>query len=299
MVNTSRWPITVDGVRLDSLAWNIETRTGRDFSPSVAGSNIDTGMRDGTIWTPNKKYGEGRLVLKMWVAGTDADGAVPGGMDDYEKYTDNLDALKRMFGVKHRLIDVRLQMNASGTKVRQALCEQGAVITPEMMAAYPYTAGFTSEMIIPGGFLQDVADSNYDSNTLLPGGIPANTTITLPSPWPAATAPMRELYAVLDGPATNPKMLDPRNGHSVQLNGVVADGSQWVVNTKTWSSKVGIGIAFTDTGTDKYDVTVFAGGHSPSMFGLTADPLGPQVRIEGSGFGAHTRLRLRGKLKYL
>jgi hypothetical protein len=190
---------------------------------------------------------------------------------------------------------VRFQLDAAGTKIRQALCEKTAAITPEMHVAYPYTAKFTVELNIPSGFMQDVADSNYDSNV----GLLANTDITLPAPFPQATAPMRNLYSVLDGPATNPKLIDVRNGHSIQYNGAVASGSQWVVNTATWSSKVGIGIAFTDNGTDVYQQTVYKGGHSPSMFGITADPLGPQVRIEGSGFGAGTRLRLRTKLQYL
>lgn len=295
MVNTSKWPVTVDGVRLDTLAWNISTRNGRDLAPPIAGEDIDTGMRDGVIPVYNKKYGPGRLVLNMWVGGTDVDGAVPVGNDDYKKYISNLDALKRMFGVQHRLLDVRLQMDVAGSNIRQALCRLGAALTPEMHSSYPYTAEFTVELIVPGAFLQDVADSNYDSNV----GVVANTDITLPSPWPAATAPMRDLYLVVDGPATNPKIIDNRNGHYIQYNGVVASGSQWVVNTSLWTSKVGAGIAFTQGGTDVYAQTVFAGGHAPAMFGITADPLGPQVRIEGSAFGAGTRLRLRGKLKYL
>lgn len=295
MVNTSRWPVTVDGVRLDTLAWNISTRQGRDLEPGLAGDNIDTGMRDGVIWTPHKKRGAGRFVLDMWVGGTDADGAVPVGQDDYETYMNNLDKLKRMFGVTHRLLDVRFQLNASGTKIRQALCEKTAIITPEMQAAYPYTAKFTVELTIPDAFYQDVADSNYDSLI----GLAANTDITLPNPWPAATAPMRDLWIVLDGPATNPKLIDTRNGHYIQYNGVVGNGSQWVVNTSLFTSTLGVGIAFTTGGTDVYPQTVFAGGHSPRMFGITADPLGPQVRIEGAAFGANTRLRLRGKLKYL
>lgn len=295
MVNTSRWPVTVDGTRLDTLAWNISTRQGRDLEPALVGENIDTGMRDGVIWTPHKRRGAGRFVLDMWVGGTDADGAVPVGNDDYYKYIQNLDALKRMFGVTHRLLDVRLQMDAAGNDIRQALCEKTAIITPEMHTGYPYTAKFTVELTIPDAFMQSVAESNYDSNI----GLVANTDITLPAPFPAATAPMRDLWIVLDGPATNPKLIDTRNGHYVQYNGVVGNGSQWVVNTSLFTSRLGAGIAFTTGGTDVYPQTVFAGGHSPRMFGITADPLGPQVRIEGSAFGANTRLRLRGKLKYL
>lgn len=297
MVNTSRWPVTVDGVRLDSLAWNIETRTGRDLEPAVVGENIDTGARDGNIWVPHKKRGPGRYVLSMWVGGTDEDGAVPVGNDDYEKYIENLDSLKLMFGVTHRLLDVRFQYDEAGTKIRQVLAEKTAIITPEMQASYPYTAKFTVELNVPGAFMQDVADSNFDSGAAL---VPSSSfTLATPAPFSAATAPMRELYTVLDGPATNPEIWDDRNQHFVRYNGIVANGSQWVVNTTTWSSKVGIGIAFTDTGTDVFDQTEFAGGHAPAMFGLTADPAGPKVRVEGSAFGAATRLRIRGKVKYL
>lgn len=294
MVTTSSWPMTVDGVRLDTLAYNISTRVGRDISPGFTGENIQTGMRDGELWVPHKKANPGRLVLKMWVGGTDVDGAVPVGNDDYKQYRTNLDQLLRMFNVKHRLIDVRQQWDIAGTMIRQALGEVSAVISPEMLAAYPYTSELTVEFNIPGGFWQDVADSNFDSGA----NILAPTDYTLPSPWPAGTAPMRDLYVVVDGPISGPKVIDNRNGHYVRYTGTVANGSQWVVNTTQWTSKIGAGIAFTQNGTDAYSQTVFAGGHSPAMFGVTADPLGPQVRLEGSGFGAATRLRIRGKIKY-
>lgn len=294
MVNTSSYPITIDGVRLDTYAWNVSTKVGRDASPGKKGANFDTGNVDGELWIPNKKANAGLFALKMWVGGTDEDGVVPSG-DDYWKYTENLDSLKRMFNVSGRLIDVRQSLKNDGTKIRQALCEVTDIISPEMLAAYPYTTEFTVGLKIPGSFWQDVAESNFDSAI----GLVANTNHTLPAPWPAATAPMRDLYVVLDGPATNPKLIDNRNGHYVMYNGILPNGQQWVVNTVTYSSKVGVGIAFTDTGTDVYEQTVYAGGHAPKMFGMEADSPGPQVRIEGSGFGANTRLRIRGKIKYL
>lgn len=298
MVNTSKWPVTVDGVRLDTLAYNVSTRTGRDIAPGLAGSNVSTEMRDGELWVPHKKAGPGTFVLKMWVAGTDEDGVVPVGNDDYWKYRQNLDMLLRMFHVTHRRLDVRQQWDVAGTKVRQAMCEVGTIITPEMLAAFPYTSEMTVELRIPDAFWQDVADSNYDSQVLIPGGILANTDLPLPG-FAAGTAPMRDLYVVVDGPITNPKVIDYRSAHYVQLNAAVPGGQQWVVNTAEWTSKVGSGIAFTQNGVDMYASTVFAGSHSPKMFGITQDPLGPQARIEGTGFGAATRLRIRGKIKYL
>lgn len=296
MVNTSKYPITIDGVRLDTLAYNVKTRAGRDIGFGASGSNIATGLMDGEIWVPGKKAPAARAYLDMWVGGTDVDGAI--GADDYYTYRTNIDTLKRMFAPRDRLLDVREQLDIAGAHIRQALAEVTAVIEPKTISSYPYTADFTIELNIPAGFWQDVADTNYDSNTPFPGGIPAATDVSLTA-FAAATAPMRDLYLVVDGPATNPKILDSRNGHYVLLNGVVANGSQWVVNTTLQTSKTGVGIAFTQTGTDQYDNTEFAGGHAPSIFGVNADPLGPQIRIEGTGFGAATRLRVRGKLKYL
>lgn len=292
MANTSSYPITVDGVRLDNYAWNISTKSGRDLVVAAVGSNIATGMRDGELWVPDKKAGPGRAVLSMWVGGTDEDGVVP--TDSYLKYRQNLDKINRMFSVRHRLLDVRQQLDLDGLHIRQAMCEMTALIDPEFATNFPYTSRMVVELGIPAGFWQDVADTNYDSGA----GIVANTDINLAA-FDLATAPMRDLWLVFDGPGTNVKIIDNRNGHYATLSATVPDGQQWVVNTSTWTSKVGVGIAFTPNGTDKYSVTQFAGGHSNAIFGITADPLGPQVRIEGSGFGLNSRLRIRGKLKYL
>lgn len=294
MTNTSQYPVTIDGVRLDTLAYNISTKMGRDLAASSASANIDTEMRHGELWVPHKKYGPGRLVLDMWVGGTDEDGAVPVGGDDYKKYRENLDDLRRMFGVRGRLLDIRIQLDKLGTSIRQCFGEVTNVIDPEMLASYPYTAQMKVEVNVPGAFWQDVADSNFDSGS----AVAANSDHPLPA-FAAGTAPMVDLYTVLDGPATNPKLIDSRNGHYDQYNGIVPLGQQWVVNTTLHTSKVGVGIAFTQGGTDVYAQTVFAGGHAPALFGISADPAGPQIRLEGSGFGAATRLRVRGKIKYL
>ena len=291
-VYTSGYPVTVDGTRLDTLAYSIETKDGRDLGVGVQGEDISTGMRDGEIWVPNKKAGPGRIILSMWVSGTDEDGIVPA--DSYYKYRQNLDKLRRIFGVQHRLLDVREQLDVSGAHIRQALCTVGAVIDPSMLANFPYTAKFTVELKIMAGFWQDLADTNYDSGI----GLLANTDHDLPE-FALATAPMRDMWVVLDGPANNPRIIDNRSGHYAQYNGILGNGIQWVIDTTSWTSKTGGAIAFTNDGVDQYDNTEFAGSHAPSIFGVTADPLGPQIRIEGSGFGANTRLRLRGKLKYL
>jgi hypothetical protein len=292
MVNTSRWPITVDGVRLDNHAYNISTRTGRDLGPETIGENVATEGRHGELWTAHKKFGPSRMVLRMWVGGTDEDGVAP--TDDYSKYRANLDLLLRLFSTRHRLLDVRQTVSEAGPVVRQALAEVTTVIDPGLLVPSPYTSELTVEFKVPGAFWTDVAETTYDSAA----GIALPFTDDLDE-FDANTAPMVNMYTVVDGPITNPKLIDNRNGHWVMLNEAVPTGSQWVVNTELWTSKTGVGIAFTQNGNDKYSITTFAGGHSPKLFGIVADHAGPQVRLEGTGAGAGTRLRIRGKRTYL
>jgi hypothetical protein len=232
------------------------------------------------------------MVLDMWVSGTDEDGVTP--VDDYALYRANLDKLLLMFNVRHRLLDVRQTVQNTNPYSRQALCEVMTVIDPSMLAGSPYTAQMVVELNIPGAFWFDIADTTYDSGAAYVSG----TIMTLTSLL-GSTAPMVDMYLVVDGPANSPKVYDNRSGHWVQYNGNLPSGQQWCVNTVTWSSKVGVGIAFTDTGTDVYGSTIFAGGHSPKLFGLVSDPAGPQMRMEGTGFGANTKFRIRTKRAFL
>jgi hypothetical protein len=95
-------------------------------------------------------------------------------------------------------------------------------------------------------------------------------------------------------------VIDETTGHWVLLNRVLGSTEAWVINTTEWTTKAGVGIEFTQNGTDVYTQTTYAGSHSPAIFGLTPRVAGaPQVRIQGTGFGANTRLRIRGKRKFL
>src|SRR5690242_3577659 len=98
MTNTSRWPITIDGTRLDTYAWNVRSRSGRDLTAQVKTPNIDVPTLNGEVWVPGKKVGPGRMVLKMWVQGCDANGVPPTDQDTYWLYRQNLDSLRLLFG---------------------------------------------------------------------------------------------------------------------------------------------------------------------------------------------------------
>src|SRR3982751_5668716 len=101
MVTTSAIPMTVDGTRLDTLAWNIETITGRIGVPGVRGANAQVPGRHGSIFTPNKTYDEREFVLSMWVNGCDVDGLIPGGSSDLAEFRKNVDTLSLLFGKRY------------------------------------------------------------------------------------------------------------------------------------------------------------------------------------------------------
>lgn len=289
MVNTSTHPITVDGVRLDTLAWNIKVKSGMDLGTSARGSNSVVPGVDGELWSPNKRDNAGRVALKMWVNGTDADGAPPAGGDTYQQYRLNLDQLRVLFGKRHALLDVRQTLGGTiGT--RQALCEVVQSIDPDVnRQGY---GEFDVVLSIVGAFWQDTADQNYDLN-------PATTGVKSVTQFAGATAPMRDLQIVFDGPWTSPTITDTLTGH-VLSGPTLAAGTQWMVDTTAHTSRTGTGIAFTTGGTQALTNTTRSGAHTPGLFALSpaAGAGTPQITLGGSGLTAASRIRIRGRRKY-
>lgn len=289
MVTTSTHPITVDGTRLDTLAWNISVKSGWDLGTPVRGGNAVVPGVDGELWTPNKRDGAGRMVLSMWVNGTDADGVPPAGGDLYQQYRQNLDQLRSLFGKRHALLDVRHVLGSTlGT--RQALCEVAQAIDPEVNR---FGFGTFSVLLnIVGAFWQDTADQNYD----LTGATAGVKNVTQ---FAGATAPMRDLQIVFDGPWTSPGVVDTLTGHYLR-GPTLAAGTQWMIDTSAFTSRTGTGIAFTSGGTQALTNTLYAGAHAPGLFALSPAALAgtPQVTLEGSGLTGASRFRIRGRRKY-
>jgi len=287
VVNTSSHPITVDGTRLDTLAYNIEVKSGFDLGTTGRGSNATVPGIDGALWAPNKRETTGRMALAMWVNGTDVDGVTAG--DPYEKYRQNMDILRVLFGKRHALLDIR-QTLGSTIGTRQALCEVLQAIDPDVNRQG--FGRFSVLLEILGAFWQDTADQNYDLN-------PATTGVKSVTQFAGATAPMRDLQIVLDGPWTSPTVTDTLTGH-VLTGATIAAGSQWMIDTTAHTSRTGVGIAFTTGGAQALTTTTRVGAHAPGLFALSpAAAAGtPQITLGGSGLTAASRIRIRGRRKY-
>ena len=155
-------------------------------------------------------------------------------------------------------------------------------------------AEFSVAVRLPDPFWQDTSDVTYDSGAALA----ADSQLAF-AEFDGATAPMDDLKFVVSGPATNPELVLLDTGATVRLSGTIASGTDWRVDSAIWESVTGSGIGFTSSGTNAIASTVYAG--STRMFSLhpwrqTGHAV---VEINGSGFGANTRLRVKGRRKYL
>jgi len=287
VTTTSAIPMTVDGVRLDTYAYNIETIEGRITVPGVRGANPQVPGRHGSIYVPNKSYENGSVVLKMWVNGCDVDGAVPTtGLTEFRK---NVDTLTALFTKRPTLLDVRQTWPAG---VRQALCEVLGAYDLSARAIQPY-GKFSVALDIPGTFWQDVSTTDYASATNLAPAV----TLTVAT-HAGMTAPMDDAIVVVRGPATNPRVTDLTTGSWVQYSGTIASGTDWQIDCANWTSKTGSALLYGTGGTSVVGATSHSGlvGTFLSLSPLTG---GPSIRLDGSTFGTNTQVQIRGRKKYL
>lgn len=288
MANTSSHPITVNGTRLDTWAYNIKVKNGIVSVPSLRGDNLMVPGNHGQSWTPNKRSDPGSILLSMWVSDKTVDD-VSVGTDPYLNWRTNLDTLLRLFNSRYALLDVRHTIG-SGV-IRQAMCEVKAISDPEMRGD---TYGeLKVSLDIPGSFWQDVTALDFNFGPTAATIATHNLTV-----FQDATAPMEELQFVVDGQVINPRLTDLTTGHYVQYNGTVAAGQQWAVDTTTWSTKTGAGIEFTQNGTSQTASTVAVGAFLPRLFGL-APGSPPRVQLTGTSATSGARLRIRAKRKFL
>lgn len=77
MTNTTKTLWTVDGVSLQTYAWNIDTLgEDRQAPPPVRGGDIVVPYMPGEVWIP-REVGSRTITLGMWVQGSNPDGTIP------------------------------------------------------------------------------------------------------------------------------------------------------------------------------------------------------------------------------
>ena len=221
MTVTTQETYTVDGTVLNTLAYNLSTLTGRVLTADVRGENRQIPFRRGATWVP-KEYGELTETWVMWVVGADVDGLVPAA-GVRAQFNQNLDSLKRLFGVRHRLLSLQKQvLLPSGLVTLSAEGECVGSLDPTVQAGGS-RAVFTADLNIPDGCWygpaeQDVIDS---------GG----AVVTNPGSMLA-----RKMTITLDGPLSNPKLTNTTLGIDVRWEGDLAGGEQIVLDVDAFTA---------------------------------------------------------------
>lgn len=305
MVYTSRNPIVIvnggNTVRLDTLAYNIETRSGVATGVASARSGaVEVAGRTGSFYRPGAKREESTIVLKLWVSDDDVNGQPQSG---YQSWRNNIDTLNSIFDTSTRQLEIREYVNAIaspsttlvGKPYRRAFCEVRTVIEPDMEDRWfgPYVA----ELVNNQTYWEDDALTTFVS----PTGTTAVATHTITA-LGGSTAPIEDALITVTGPITNPALTCPETGSTLRHTGTVAAGQQWCVNTKTYQSAKGTNIesaiwAGNVAGTSVVPSTVYSGPHSPTMFPIAGSP-SPQVQLSGSGAGTGTNLKIAARKKY-
>lgn len=293
MVNTSDRPITVDGVRLDTLAWNIEK-----INRATAGrleADVTVPGRDGVIASLNDTLEPARFGLEMFVMGTDEDGAVPVA-GRRTTFWNNLDELVHLFGTRHRLLEVR-ETVAPGVE-RRAWGKVTDTIAPDVNEAGS-SGRFSVSLVLPYAVWEDAATADW-------AGAANSAAIQEVTTLQGATERVLDAVLLVEGPVTNPRVTDPSTGAYVELQAALGAGQFWRVNVGTWSTRYGAGLGLGSndtTGTDGQSVTRYGGTPNQAAF-LPLVPVRDtgarrvKAQLTGTGFAATTRLSIRARRKY-
>ena len=232
--------ISVDGVELSQLAWNITSYSGMRQLPPVRYSSVVVPGRHGEIPSTFVDFEPPEQALKMWVAGSDFEGRIPKDPSRVAELHNNLDQLFMLFGKRHAPLDLRMTVGPGN--VRQASAQVITSIAPDILEA-GVAAEFTVLFQLPDVFWRDVATSDWTRLAPTAGVAYEVTTLT------GGTGPVTDPLVLVTGPATNPRVQDATTGSWVRYDGVLAASEQWRVNTATFESVKGTGISWTGAGT--------------------------------------------------
>lgn len=206
---------TVDGVPLDATGWYLTRETRRRALPGVRAVSVKVPGRAGELPITGLDVDTTTLTLGLWVTCRRPDGS-EGDLPDLEA---NLEALYGLFGVRHRMLDVR-HLPAPGVE-RQADATVLAAADPQVNVALRH-ATLQVVLTIPGVFWRDVTAFTWVG--ALPGQRQVVTHLA------GSTAPITDAVIRITGPATNPRVTDEATGGTVRFTGAVAAGRRLLID---------------------------------------------------------------------
>lgn len=248
-------------------------RGGTDSATAPVGANASVANRAGEIWRP-KAAGAGQFSLDVWVTGADR-----------SEVEDNWRLLLRAARRRHRLIPVTRYM-ASG-EVVTCDAELVGTIDPTHIGQRGMRASLSFS--VPSGLW--VSQASFVASTTPGAALPQ--TLALPGLEPSTEA-MVDLTYVINGPITNPVIVDRTDGYdgdSFKYNGTVSASQSLTVNAGTWLVTGGGGL------TVDHAKVMPSGNRLMTVVAARPDET-PTVQLRGTGGGGGTKLTVTGRRSY-
>jgi hypothetical protein len=284
----------VDGVRLDHpyQCWKLLRATQVRPLPGVRAASVSVPGRPGVLPMVGEDVEATTIGLTLGVLGIGPDGVDRGaaGLDE------NLRALYALFGVRHRLLDVRY-IAAPGVAEVSAEATVTTASEPEVWIGAARVR-LAVVLRVPGAFWRDAAPSAWSTRTL---GVPQRVSIL-----DGASAPVVDAVLRITGPITDLRITDTATGGWVGYPGTLLAGRALRVHCGRMDAHEAPSVSWDGAEAGATGRVVTGGPGSGSRFlALTPVPVtsahdrGVQVLVEGTSTSAATLVELRARRAYL
>lgn len=237
MTNSTAEYWDVDGVSLNTFAYNITTLGGdRLAPPPLRGGNLAIPHTAGRVWMP-KVVDQNVLTLGMWVIGSQADGSAPTTGYAKEQFNKNFRMLRRMLWTPNRQV----------TLTKRFYDESGTLRTASAKAQYAGGLNPTMNGQARGVFTVDLllADPYFYGTQQSTSLVTGTQNVTL-----LGDDNTRNVIFTFQGSRNSPKVRNNTLGIEFEYNANLNTGDQAVVDIKNYKSTTtpnGLG-AFKSTG---------------------------------------------------
>lgn len=281
---------TVDGVPLDAPGWRLAPGTALRPLPAARTAEVQVPGRAGDLPVTGLDLDATTLGVTLWVNSRTPSGSSSG----FAGLEENLDALTSVFGVRHRLLDLRFHVDAD--TVRQAGAEVVSAVEPEVNIASA-TALITVLLRVPGVYWRDPAVSGWEA----PVRTEAPEEGVAVEALAGSTAPIIDARLVLSGPLSRPEVVDVATGGGFRWDGTLTTGQSLEVDCEGMRARM-----LPEDRNVTGAVTAFGPGSASRWLHLTpekvaADPYRrvPRVRLEAADSGDDSRIDILARRAFL
>lgn len=278
--------VIANGLCLNTLAWNITTKTGRYSLPQNRGEDYSIPGVNGKTFVANKPIDTALYSLSMFILGAYPDGTVPPSPAQRVFLQRNFEQIVRQCMVYTAPITLYAWHPNGSVRTAQATLTGTSAPDGTM-----FMGGRRAELTLAFDILPGVW-SDYLPITVAGTASSAwsNQTLTL-TPLSNGTASIDDSVITVAGPITNPIVSNAATGTSVTYTGTVPNGQSWVIDCGQWTSKVNaVSVLANTTHTGHPRFVLIAPGDMSTT---------PSLTLTGSSTGAATNLSVTATRKHL